>query len=380
MSKSKFKVGDKVQLAPKFQKIYNSIGDKQGEVIKIKSNGNRSVYWVSFEDKKFMGEYYSYELDRASKFKAGDEVILTEKAKKWFIDRGYVNIDFRQVYTIKEVTSFCGTSYILNGFKEVVGGIVFFDDDLELYDESKEGRTVANDPPSVIDSKFHTGDVIKLKDSTVDWLLDYYGSDSIKQRDVLYSIWKRNNSFTIKKAFIYQDRQAFRINGLDEKFAFFENDLMSATRTDSCKEYDNITENEYHNRLKSNFKEICNRYLEEFCNRHDYAYHPEDWIGGEVGGIIEIADMFVTMDNIRYDVDNDIPTDKFSDWYWNSVEHSELGLTYMNYPSYCNGAPDPYTQEQIQSIRDGQIRVRQAKEDLMKTIDELGGDFSKVLF
>ena len=52
----------------------------------------------------------------------------------------------------------------------------------------------------------------------------------------------------------------------------------------------------------------------------------------------------------------------------------------MNYPSYCKGAPDPYTREQIQSIRDGQMCIRKAKEDLRKTMDELGGDFSKLLF
>lgn len=299
MSKRKFNVGDKVQLTPKFQNVYNSIGDKQGEVIEIESNGNRSVYLVSFENKKFMSVYYSYQLDRASKFKKGDKVTFTPQAIQWLYKNGYCEIgstcnnliDPDTPYTISNVYKSGG----YDGYKySLVGAdcIVATDDDLELYDESKDGLTI----------------------------------DEV----------------------MYNPR-------------------------------DDIFFNQHTDRMKR-WTDICNEYLKEFCDRHDYTYHPCDWIGGEVGGIIEIADMFVTMDNIRYDVDNNITVDKFSDWYWNSVEHSELGLKYMNYPSYCKGAPDPYTREQIQAIREGQMKIRQAKEDLRKTMDELGGDFSKLLF
>ena len=374
MSKTKFKVGDKVQLVPKFQKMYNSIGDKRGEVVKIESKNNRSVYWVSFENKKFMGEYYSYQLDRAQKFKKGDKVTFTPQAKQWLIDHGYWGedeiskfIDPDAQYTIRNVyksIKYSGYIYDLVG----AGGVEATDDDLELVSEVPENKVDAN-------SKFKVGDKVILTNKAKNWLTDrgYYVNVDFRQ---VYTIME----ITHFHGETYRLKGMRGIRFFDDDLELYDENKEGLTVNEECHNTSNlISFNQHTDRMKK-WVYICNEYLKEFCNRHDYAYQPEDWIGGEVGEIIEIADMFVTMDDIRYDVDNNIPTDKFSDWYWNSVEHSELGLTYMNYPSYCKGAPDPYTQEQIQSIREGQMRVRKAKEDLMKTIDELGGDFSKALF
>lgn len=308
--KAKFKVGDKVTFTYQarqwlidhgyWSKISKFVDpDEQYTISNVYKSGDYGGYKYDLvevdcivatdDDLELVSEATENKVESDNKFHVGDPVILTDKAKKWLIDKGYVNIDLHQVYTILEVTTFYGHSYRLKGINS---SVCFFDDDLELFNESKDGL--------VID-------------------------------DVMYNP---------------------------------RDDIFFNQRTDRM----------------TRWVDICNEYLRLFCDRHGYAYHPEDWIGGEAGGIIEIADMFVNMDNIRYDVDNEIPTDKFSEWYWNSVEHSELGLKYMNYPSYCKGAPDPYTQEQIQSIREGQLRVRKAKEDLRKTVNELGGDFSKLLF
>ena len=360
MSKAKFKVGDKVQLTPKLQKQYNSIGDKRGEVIRTGSTGNRSMYCVSFEGKKMDSWYYSYELDLVPKFKKGDKVSFAPQAKQWLIDNEYWGLNHKsyrvlinpdEQYTISEVyksdghDGYKGYKYNLVG----VDCIVATDDDLELVTEVTENKVDTN-------SKFKVGDEVILTEKAKKWLIEGGYKNLNKTYTILEITNFHGHSYILKE--------------ITNAIVFFDDDLEL---------YDENKDNQRTDRMKK-WVDICNEYLKEFCDRHDCEYHPLDWVGGEVGTIIEIADMFVTMDNIRYDVDNDIPTDKFFDWYWNSVEHSELGLNYMNYPSYCKGAPDPYTQEQIQSIREGQIKVRQTKEDLRKMIDDLGGDFSKLLF
>ena len=116
--------------------------------------------------------------------------------------------------------------------------------------------------------------------------------------------------------------------------------------------------------LKAQWMDLCNIYLEEFCKKHGYKYEPDMLVANEPGTIIEVCDMFVHMDNIRYDVDNDIPESYFEKWYWKNLDVYELtGNSYMNYESFCKGAPEPYTDEQLD-------KIREAKRELEKLIDE----------
>ena len=121
--------------------------------------------------------------------------------------------------------------------------------------------------------------------------------------------------------------------------------------------------------LKAEWCDICNQYLKLFCEKHEYTYEPYMWVGDEVGGIIEVCDMFVNFDDIRYDVDNDVPEDYFAKWYWKGLEVYQLtGKKYMNYPSFCKGAPDEWTEERMQAIREMNKRIEQEKEELQKLI------------
>jgi len=61
MGKQKFKIGDKVVIAPKYKNKYNSITNA-GEVITISSTRDRARYLVKFEGKNPIFRLYSYEL------------------------------------------------------------------------------------------------------------------------------------------------------------------------------------------------------------------------------------------------------------------------------------------------------------------------------
>lgn len=127
----------------------------------------------------------------------------------------------------------------------------------------------------------------------------------------------------------------------------------------------------YKRELKLNWKEICNNYLFEFCNKHEYAYEPDCWIAGDPGTIVNIGDMFVSMDNIRYDIDNDVPEEYFERWYWKSLEVYELvGEKYMNYENFCRGCPDYWTEPKLASIRAAKQRVIDARDALEREINK----------
>lgn len=126
----------------------------------------------------------------------------------------------------------------------------------------------------------------------------------------------------------------------------------------------------YKRELKLNWKEICNNYLFEFCNKHEYAYEPDCWIAGDPGTIVNIGDMFVSMENIRYDIDNDVLKHCFENWYWKSLEVYELtGQNYINYKSYCEGCPDPWPESRLSSIRAAKQRVIYAQKELEEEIN-----------
>ena len=115
-------------------------------------------------------------------------------------------------------------------------------------------------------------------------------------------------------------------------------------------------------RLKKKWADVCNEYLQKFCEKHEYDFECAYWVGDDAGTTACVADYFIGMDEIRYDIDNDVPEDKFLKWYDYSLEVFELECEFryrklykdfikINYPSFCKGAPLPYTDEDLESFR-----------------------------
>ena len=122
---------------------------------------------------------------------------------------------------------------------------------------------------------------------------------------------------------------------------------------------------------KTHWRDVCNEYLETFCKKHEYIYEPDMWVGNDPGTIAMIGDMFVSIHDIRYDIDNDVDEKLFEMWYWKSVDVYELTHNnYMNYESYCKGAPDEWTEERMQAIRDAQKKIETAKKEFEELIED----------
>lgn len=124
--------------------------------------------------------------------------------------------------------------------------------------------------------------------------------------------------------------------------------------------------------IKDRWRTICNEYLLLFCNKHGIQYKTDTWVVDNPGTIVEVGDMYVHMDDIRYDVDNNIQEDYFEKWYYKGLEVYELtGRNYMNYESFCKGAPDYYTPEKMEEIKRAKARVQAAQEALEASINNM---------
>lgn len=127
--------------------------------------------------------------------------------------------------------------------------------------------------------------------------------------------------------------------------------------------------------LAIKFKEIADQYVREFCDKHDYIMdyeieHDLVWVGNAPGTVACINDMYIYFDDLRYDIDNNIPEGSFEDWYFRALDRAEMKIRYLNYPSYCKGAPDPVSEEDIVKIKEARIRVERAKDELEQLIKD----------
>lgn len=359
MSKQKFDVGEKV--------IVKANG-LEGTIKAIKSRNQRKWYSVYISSKDEIDCFYSYELYKApepSKFKEGDRVILTKVATDWLKENDiYKQVDdYLAVYIIDVITKSNGKyAYRIKNEKTgyVIYGIYFLDEDLALYVEKpaeKEqeigkivkiettlGDIVTNDPdlmqnlfgdknPITFHTELTPGHCEISPTGAISWIADL-------------GVGKTNQKDTPKK-----DKPIQLVE-------FREQDVVDKRAETEAR----IAE----------WKDICNVYLEEFCNKHEWTYEPDMWVSNDPGTVVLIGDMYVSMDDIRYDIDHDIHKDYFTKWYWKRLEISELtdyADHYMNYESFCKGAPDYWTEERIQSIRVSKKRIEDAKAELEKEIE-----------
>ena len=86
--------------------------------------------------------------------------------------------------------------------------------------------------------------------------------------------------------------------------------------------------------LSERYEEVVNEYLDLFCKKHD-VYH-SGWIGGQVGGLIEISECYFRFEDIKTDIDLNALNDKNNsiwDWYWSNMDEEQQ----INYYSYVKG-------------------------------------------
>lgn len=123
--------------------------------------------------------------------------------------------------------------------------------------------------------------------------------------------------------------------------------------------------------LSDRYKLIVNDYMYVWTTKHGFEYDENMWIGDNIGGICDICDMFVSFEDIRCDVDNELPENVFNEWYWYNLELSELGLDRnVTLKEYANGYR-PYSEKDIEKLRKLKSNVKNAEDILEKEISHL---------
>ena len=125
---------------------------------------------------------------------------------------------------------------------------------------------------------------------------------------------------------------------------------------------------------KNQYEAACKAYLELFYKLHGFEepYDYDVWVGGDVGGIAEIADYFFNFSDIRYDVDHFDADEYIFKWYDYSLLLRELELPKnISYEDWCKGVPLPYTEEDIAKIKGLKAKVYEAKLLLENEIERL---------
>lgn len=125
--------------------------------------------------------------------------------------------------------------------------------------------------------------------------------------------------------------------------------------------------------LKLNYTAACNAYMAAFCEKHNFDYEPDAWVGGATGGIAEINDLFVSMDDMRADIDRDAPEEEYVKYYdyctrVDTIGHGELSTP--NYDGWLRECPR-INEERIAFLESLQERVVRAKASLKAEIDRL---------
>jgi hypothetical protein len=69
-----------------------------------------------------------------------------------------------------------------------------------------------------------------------------------------------------------------------------------------------------HPTLKQRYERICQTYVDQFCAKHNCEI---DFISG---GHYMIGDAFLSLDVIRYDIDNEVPKGEVFTWFWKWVD------------------------------------------------------------
>lgn len=124
--------------------------------------------------------------------------------------------------------------------------------------------------------------------------------------------------------------------------------------------------------LRLEFENLCEEYLRIFCTKHELDYEEDAWVG-QVGEVAMLGDYFVNFHDMRYDIDNEVPEEAYFEWYDYDLRCALAECSRkINYPSWCKGAPKPYSEEELRNIEKMRNEIDEATRKFHEYLKENG--------
>lgn len=104
------------------------------------------------------------------------------------------------------------------------------------------------------------------------------------------------------------------------------------------------------NNLNKQFESVVMQYVQTFCIKHGFNMDDCSWVGDHVGEVLEIADYYFGFDDIRMDIDKNLPPAMIMEWYNATLEHAMYPEHHtININSWAMGLryEKPYTKTQL---------------------------------
>ena len=123
--------------------------------------------------------------------------------------------------------------------------------------------------------------------------------------------------------------------------------------------------------LKEQWEEACNAYLLELSNMFgwDMLDTYGSWVGDDVGGVFTYGDFyFISMEDIRYCVDNKVTFEEFNQYSEYNSAACSLGFDNINLRSWHMGCPRLPKEaiERLQNMKEELYRETERLKDGLK--------------
>ena len=108
--------------------------------------------------------------------------------------------------------------------------------------------------------------------------------------------------------------------------------------------------------LQSSFNKVAQAYVLLFEKKQDLVF--SEWVGGHVGELACFNEWYyLKLDDIRYDIDTEQPTERITDWFDKCVEDKK---TIDDYRDYCRDLRPQYVKDYQR-----EVSLKRAKENLV---------------
>lgn len=93
-------------------------------------------------------------------------------------------------------------------------------------------------------------------------------------------------------------------------------------------------------KLKDDFNKAVDAYLEAFLKMYEWDSFYGGWVAEDRTGVYTYADdVYVSLSDIIYIVDNDVPKEEFNKWYSYCLWAHDFNMTIPTLPAWVKGAP-----------------------------------------